>query len=41
LAYGYLVVAAVAAVVIYAVSKWYHKKRGIDISLTFKEIPPE
>lgn len=41
LAYGYLVVAAVAAVVIYALSKWYHKKRGIDISLTFKEIPPE
>jgi len=41
LAYGYLVVAAVAAVVIYGLSKWYHKKRGIDISLTFKEIPPE
>jgi amino acid transporter len=41
LAYGYLVVAGVAAVVIYFVSKWYHKKRGIDISLTFKEIPPE
>ena len=41
LAYGYLVVAGVAAVIIYVVSKWYHKKRGIDISLTFKELPPE
>ena len=41
LAYGYLVVAGVAAVVIYFVSKSYHKKRGIDISLTFKELPPE
>jgi amino acid transporter len=41
LAYYYLVVAAIAGVVIYFVSKWYHKKRGIDISLTFKELPPE
>jgi len=41
LAYGYLVGAAVAGVVIYVLSKTYHSKRGIDISLSFKEIPPE
>ncbi|MEM3320407.1 MAG: amino acid permease, partial [Metallosphaera sp.] len=27
--------------VIYLVSKYHNKKRGIDISLVFKEIPPE
>ncbi|NON62369.1 APC family permease [Acidianus sp. RZ1] len=28
-------------ILIYAVSWYSHKKKGIDISLTFKEIPPE
>jgi amino acid transporter len=41
LAYYYVVGAGVAGVVIYGLSKWYHAKRGIDISLSFKEIPPE
>jgi len=41
LAYGYLAVVFVGAVVIYVLSKWYHGKRGVDISLVFKEIPPE
>ena len=27
--------------VIYAASRAYHKSRGIDISLAYKEIPPE
>jgi len=27
--------------VIYFVSKYYNKKRGVDITLAFKEIPPE
>lgn len=31
----------VIAVVFYLVSRAYHRKRGIDISLAFKEIPPE
>jgi hypothetical protein len=41
LAYYYLVGAAVSGVVIYSLSKWYNRKRGIDISLVFKEIPPD
>jgi len=31
----------VIAVVFYLASRAYHRKRGIDISLAFKEIPPE
>lgn len=30
----------VACFLIYYVSKWYHKKQGLDTSLAFKEIPP-
>ncbi len=30
----------IAGIVIYYVSKWYHNRVGIDISLAFKEIPP-
>ena len=40
-AYGYEVAAVVFGVVVYFASKRYHMKRGIDISLAFKEIPPE
>jgi len=41
LAYGYILTTLVAGVVIYLVSNGYHKKRGLDLSLLFKEIPPE
>lgn len=41
LAYGYVVSVIAFGIVAYAVSYYYHKKRGIDISLAFKEIPPE
>lgn len=41
LAYGYDLVVFVLGAVLYASSYYYHKGRGIDISLSFKEIPPE
>jgi len=40
LAYGWVVASFVAGVIIYAVSKSYHSKRGIDITLAYKELPP-
>jgi len=41
LAYGFLIASVVIGVIIYAASKTYNARRGIDISLGFKEIPPE
>ena len=41
LAYGYIVAGLVIGAVIYWASWQYHKKRGIDISLAFKQVPPE
>ncbi|MDG6907806.1 MAG: APC family permease [Nitrososphaerota archaeon] len=41
LAYGYIAATFVVGVVIYAISKKFHARKGIDISLAFKEIPPE
>ncbi len=42
LAYGYITATFVAGSVIYILSRWYNSsKKGIDISLAFKEIPPE
>ncbi len=41
LAYGYIAVTFAAGVVIYLASRRYHRARGMDISLLFKEIPPE
>ena len=40
-AYIYIVVSFLAGLGIYAASKQYYGKRGIDITLAFKEIPPE
>ena len=40
-AYGYVAVSFLAGAIIYSASKHYNKKRGIDISLAYKEIPPE
>jgi amino acid transporter len=41
LSYGYVAASFVAGLVIYSASKAYHKKRGVDIELAYKEIPPE
>ena len=40
-AYGFLVVTAAIASVIYFASKAYYHSKGIDITGAFKEIPPE
>ncbi len=40
-AYGYVAVSFVLGLVIYLASKMYHSKKGIDITLAYKEIPPE
>jgi amino acid transporter len=40
-AYGYVAASFAVGAVTYLISKSYHKQRGIDISLAFKEIPPE
>ena len=39
--YVYVVATFVAGALIYQTSRWYHKKRGMDISLNYKELPPE
>ena len=40
LAYGYVAASFIAGLIIYAISKSYHAKRGIDITLAYKELPP-
>jgi amino acid transporter len=40
IAYGWALGSFIAGVIIYAVSKSYHAKRGIDIALAYKELPP-
>jgi amino acid transporter len=41
LTYTFIGASVVAGVLIYYGSSWYHKKRGIDISLVYRELPPE
>ena len=41
LAYIYIALSFLVGLGIYVASKWYYGKRGIDIRLAFKEIPPE
>jgi amino acid transporter len=41
LAYGYIIVTFAAGVVIYMASQAYHKSHGLDLSMLFREIPPE
>lgn len=41
LAYGFIAGTAVGGAIIYALSKMYHSRRGLDISLVYKQIPPE
>ena len=40
LAYGWAAGSFIAGIIIYAVSKSYYGKRGIDITLAYKELPP-
>jgi hypothetical protein len=40
IAYGWVVASFIAGIIIYAVSKSYYSKRGIDITLAYKELPP-
>jgi len=40
-AYAYAAGSFIAGAIIYLASRSYHKKRGIDIGLAYKEIPPE
>lgn len=41
LTYTFVVLSALASIVIYLASKFYHSRKGIDISLAYKELPPE
>jgi amino acid transporter len=41
LAYIYVVVSFIAGAIIFLVSRSVHKSKGIDITLAYKEIPPE
>lgn len=41
LAYGFAAGGLVFILIVYLASKGYHKSKGLDISLAFKEIPPE
>jgi glutamate:GABA antiporter len=40
IAYGWVVGSFIAGIIIYTVSKSYYSKRGIDITLAYKELPP-
>jgi len=40
IAYGYAAGSFIAGLIIYVWSKSYHAKRGIDITLAYKELPP-
>jgi amino acid transporter len=41
LSYVFLLVSFVGGLIIYIGHKYYLKKQGIDLSLAFKELPPE
>jgi amino acid transporter len=41
LAYGFIAGTAIVGAVIYVTSKMYHARRGLDISLVYKQLPPE
>lgn len=40
-AYAYVASSFVAGLLLYYGCKWYYGKRGIDVTLAYKEIPPE
>ncbi len=41
LSYGYIVTSFVGGLIIYLVARNYHMRKGLNIDLVFKEIPPE
>jgi amino acid transporter len=41
LTYTYVIGTAILGAVVYFASRAYYKRRGVDISLAYKEIPPE
>jgi hypothetical protein len=41
LSYAFLAASFVGGLILYTARKYYFKKQGIDLSLAFKEIPPE
>jgi len=40
IAYGWVAGSFIAGIIIYVISKSYYSKRGIDITLAYKELPP-
>jgi amino acid transporter len=40
-AYSYVAASFLTGAILYAISKYYHGKQGINIALAYKEIPPE
>jgi amino acid transporter len=40
-AYAYVVASFIAGLLLYFGCKWYYAKRGVDVTLAYKEIPPE
>ena len=41
LTYTFIALSVISGAVIYFASKSYHRRRGVDISLAYKELPPE
>jgi amino acid transporter len=41
LSYAFLLISFVGGLILYTADKYYLKRQGIDLSLAFKEIPPE
>jgi hypothetical protein len=41
LSWGIMLFFWVLGALLYPISKWYHAKKGINLSLAFKELPPE
>jgi amino acid transporter len=40
-AYAYVIASFIVGLLLYFGCKWYYGKRGIDVTLAYKEIPPE
>jgi hypothetical protein len=40
-AYAYVAGSFIVGVILYFGCKWYYGKRGVDVTLAYKEIPPE
>lgn len=39
--YGYIIASFIGGLVIYSLARNYHLKKGLDLDLVFKELPPE